>query len=584
MIINYNSGFRLIPAKTIIFILIFNINIGYADWVNLSGAENAENIFEIYIHEDGVKVQFEIFPVDLAKFVPNNKGQPTLAFQVLADGEPLPSYISLIEKRERVDRYSPFAGMVDPRTRRTIPGPPEDKRVIYVEAFYPYENKPSSITLVPPLDEDQNVEVTIGFIAFHDSVPINDFRYLSKPEKLILEWDDPWYTTFENKNIKRHHDSPLMSFLYVEPHQVRLEGLMRVKDLFEWEGIAGQDLQDKTFNRNTIQQLAKKVFKSRTAIEIDGQTPPINTANAVFLKITPRGLRADNSDSAIDPAVSIIGVSQAYWLEHLPDSVKVNLDLFTDRTRAIPFVMTDPAGPFPGRVNQDDPAYAWENYLTNYEESLPVPVRVVPSTVAVPVISLILLIIASVFAVRVLWLKERNKKLIPAGIAIACVITAMLFKHVLVINQVNPFQNEVPDSSPQIAALVLENIKAVYLQKDPNKFRQALGQVVAAKSPDDIVYELDQVFAVPVLTGRIASAVNIEVTQLDEITAYESNEHFRALATMNVQARAQHWGHADFRILNFRALMEFKKINGNWMLSDFTVVDIKPIDMSNPTT
>ena len=63
------------------------------------------------------------------------------------------------------------------------------------------------------------------------AVPIIDFRYLGSPAKLNLNWDDPWYSRFDNPNIKRHHKSALMSYLYVEPHEVRHEVLIRVKDL-----------------------------------------------------------------------------------------------------------------------------------------------------------------------------------------------------------------------------------------------------------------------------------------------------------------------------------------------------------------
>ena len=39
-----------------------------ADWINLSGAQNAPNIAEIYINDDHVKVELEIFVNDLVTF------------------------------------------------------------------------------------------------------------------------------------------------------------------------------------------------------------------------------------------------------------------------------------------------------------------------------------------------------------------------------------------------------------------------------------------------------------------------------------------------------------------------------------
>ena len=39
-----------------------------ADWINLSGAESAPNIAEIYINEDHVKIELEIFVNDMVTF------------------------------------------------------------------------------------------------------------------------------------------------------------------------------------------------------------------------------------------------------------------------------------------------------------------------------------------------------------------------------------------------------------------------------------------------------------------------------------------------------------------------------------
>ena len=38
----------------------------------------------------------------------------------------------------RVDRKSPFAGMINPMTRQRVPEAPADKRVLYAEISYPF--------------------------------------------------------------------------------------------------------------------------------------------------------------------------------------------------------------------------------------------------------------------------------------------------------------------------------------------------------------------------------------------------------------------------------------------------------------
>ncbi len=225
-----------------------------ADWINLTGAETAPNIAEIYVLDDHVKIVLEISIGDLENFdelVPddwlkeNHPKRPSIQKRlqhfssetiqfVTGKGETLRAELKLVEPRERTDRQSPFAGMINPYTRQPVPGAPSDKRVLYAELIYPFKKKPKELTMVPPLDEEGRAQVTIGFIAYHKAVPIIDFRYLGAPARLMLDWADPWYSKFENPNLKRHHKSALMSFLYIEPYEVRHEILTRVKDLEEW--------------------------------------------------------------------------------------------------------------------------------------------------------------------------------------------------------------------------------------------------------------------------------------------------------------------------------------------------------------
>ena len=147
-------------------------------------------------------------------------------------GVKLPAKLELVEPRQRVDRVSAYAGMINPMTRQRVRGAPADKRVLYAEIIYSFPSKdaeqgkvlkPEQLQIIPPLNEQAIVTANIGFVAYHRAVPIIDFRFLGRPAKLNLNWQDPWYTKFENKNLSRHHKYPLMLYLYVEPRQVRLE-------------------------------------------------------------------------------------------------------------------------------------------------------------------------------------------------------------------------------------------------------------------------------------------------------------------------------------------------------------------------
>jgi hypothetical protein len=241
--LKYNIFTFLFTIATILF-----VPASYADWINLTGAENSRNIAEIYVEKDHVKIKLEIYVEDLFVFeelIPDNifpepiPNRPNLderlqnfadsGFQVITDtGEKLSATLDLVERKMRVERPSPFAGSINPYTRQRIPGPPDDKRVLYVELTYPFEGNPESLTFIPPVNEKGYPRASIGFLCYHEGVPVVDFRQLTGQNILYLKWDDPWYSFFEKKQLKRTLQSGVRTYLYIEPYEVRQEILVRV--------------------------------------------------------------------------------------------------------------------------------------------------------------------------------------------------------------------------------------------------------------------------------------------------------------------------------------------------------------------
>ena len=228
-------------------ILIISLSLGSslrADYTPFNGAAVASNIAEIRIGKRGVSVQLEIYVGDVSVFetlipddwIPDSPAdRPGAAARLEEfaqnglsirrdDGAVLPVKLQLIEPRLRIDRAPPWAGQFDPITGRTLAKPPEDKRVVYAELFYSFENtRPDSITIVPPQSDDPATPVVIGMLVFDRSVPVTKFSFLSARARLAIDWTDPWYSRFDNPNLKRHHQSAVTTYLYHEPREVRHE-------------------------------------------------------------------------------------------------------------------------------------------------------------------------------------------------------------------------------------------------------------------------------------------------------------------------------------------------------------------------
>jgi len=568
-----------------------------ADWMNLTGAETAPNIAEITVLDDRVRVALEVYVGDLATFealLPDDwlkndvAFRPSLSerlrrfsaetFQIITDdGTKLQANLSLAEPRRRKERFSAFAGMINPTTRQRVPEPPEDKRVLYAELEYPFSGRPESLTIIPPQNANGIVAVTIGFIAYHKAVPIIDFRYLSGPAKVTLDWDDPWYTKFDNPNLKRHHKSALMSFLYVEPRELRHEVLIRVRDLQEWTDlglIGGATIVAAA--RAQIKERARAFLATRNPLEVDG-TPvkPVST-RAQFLNISLTGLQVVENDKPLDLSTAIIGIILSYPVKHLPKHVTVQWDLFNERVERIPTTAIDPAGPFLGFVEASDPTFEWRNYLLKYQEPKVSPVVLDDGrSIGVPVLSVLLLVFALGAATIAVRPALQSRRIWAAASGLSAVAAVLLLR-VAVIDVTNPFAGP-PDEniSAQIVTSVLENVNHAYLEKDPAALRQALGVVVASDALADVEAELGRALAIKVAGGGIARVDAIENLVLKEVTALEGRPGFRSLAEWTARASAGHWGHAHRRTIRFRALVELVEHNGAWKLAGITVVDAK---------
>ena len=147
--------------------------------------------------------------------------------------------------------------MRDDVTGRALAAQPEDAEfVIRASLRYPLgDHHPTTLTIRSPLAGDK-VRASIGFVCYHQGLPVNDFRYLPSEVTVDLDWSDPWYSRFRHPNLRRQFDAPLSAYLYVEPYEVRQEIIVRPMDMQQWldlelrdDGVVPVDQQEDLKNR-----------------------------------------------------------------------------------------------------------------------------------------------------------------------------------------------------------------------------------------------------------------------------------------------------------------------------------------------
>ena len=567
-----------------------------ADWMNLTGAETAPNIAEITIEDDRVSLALEVYIEDLDTFhdlVPDDwltdaaVERPSLeermrrfsgeTFRFVTEGGvALPARLTLAEPRLRKDRFSPFAGMINPTTRQRVPEPPEDKRVLYAEIEYPFAERPKSLTVVPPLDEAGVALVNTGFIAYHKAVPIIDFRYLSAPATVNLNWDDPWYSRFENPGLKRHHKSALMSFLYVEPNEVRHEVLARIRDLEEWMdlGLGSRDnIEPEEWDGLMARVGAFLLTKNPVVIDGSPVEPTLTRTN--FVTVGLRGIQVIEEPRRLDVSTAILGVILSYRTDGMPEEVTVDWELFTDQIQRVPATAIDPAGPFMSYADPDDRIIAWQNHLIDYR---PPTVEAVPlgpgHRLRLPLAALVLLLLS--VAAGGLAVKPRLvTRKAWTGAAAAGLFGAVLLSSSAVYEVANPFVGPPDnDAAAKIVGQLAGNLHNALQLREEGKLHDAMALNIAPEKLDEVVPEVRRALAIEIQGGGTARVDSVDEVVVKDIESLDGGG-FRALSEWRANASAGHWGHLHQRRMRFSALMEMQPVESAWKLTGLTVVDVR---------
>jgi len=603
--LEFKNIMTLFTRFSLVLLLVLVSTLSRADWINLTGSETAPNIAEIYILDDHVKLVLEVYIGDLDKFnelVPNSllsnpgNNRPSVeqrmrnfakhGFRFITEtGKTLPASLQLVEPRMRVDRKSPFAGMINPITRMRVPEAPADKRVLYVEIIYPFKAKPKQLTIVPPHDNAGMATASIGFIAYHKSVPIIDFRYLGKAAVLNLDWQDPWYTRFVNANLKRHHNSALMSFLYVEPYEVRHEILTRVKDLESWMDLG---LRNKDYieldELEPLKQRIGEFLLTKNPVTIDGQVakPILDRTN--YVKVGMSGIKLLEKPERLETSTAIIGVILTYLTKDLAQQVDVDWELFNDQIERIPTKATDPVGPMGGFISKDDNVFSWTNFLKKYKVPTVESVTVKGSIgeINIPVLSLLCLLIF-LLMLWPLWLRMQSKRsqlpviMVLLVTAVAGIVSLPYANHsisrpVVLASDLNKEQSQL------LLQTMLKNIYRAFDFRAEQDVYDKLALTVDGDLLADIYLQNRQSFSVKKAGGAQAKVKEVKIVNASAEQVNGDSLSYQIRGQWTASGSVGHWGHVHIRQNLYDAIVTVQAVDKKWKITGLELLQEKRID------
>ena len=533
----------------------------------------ASTIAEYYIEADQVRVEMEIGMRDLAAFrnlmpdeiyekmghAPRDYGERVAEFfsndLVIATEEgPLAGRLLEIQPRARTRR--------DPITGEELPVAAEDEEMVIAAVLsYALEERPEYLVFRAPR---ANPTPSIGFVVYHNTVAVNDFRFLGQPVKLNLDWQDPWYTAFDQRSMRRSYFAPMSGFLYVEPFEVRKEIIVRPKDMQRWVdlGLAEADAISAD-QRGTVLEKIASFLLQRQPVTINGEAAEPVLERASFLNRTLRSSMVVEPGVDINLNSAVVGVIFVYPVPELPDTATMTWDMFDERTALVPAASVDEAGPFKTFLEPEYAVLEWQNFLVNPTVPGLIELPAPPSSLALGLYSVRWWALAVVLISVVVWGRNQGKLSAASAVVGLLVLgSSLIFGRSLA-----------PPSAAteQVVIDLLRNIYQAFDYRDEGAIYDTLERSVEGELLTEIYLETRHSLE---LANQGGARAKVKLVELQDMEIHEDNAAggFSADVTWNVVGSVGHWGHIHTRSNQYQAELFIKPVDNRWKLTGMNVL------------
>jgi hypothetical protein len=556
-----------------------------SDALVITKAMTATTIAEIWVEEDSIRVDLEIGVLDLPAF---RNLVPDPVYERLGfDPEPLAERLPRFFREDltfRAGDGAPFPGRVEEIVARRrivrdeITGEPlpvvdesEGEPVVFAKLVYRLSGKPKILRVKPPKSESGLAAATIGFVLYHRDLPVNDFRYLGTEETLRLDWEDPWFSKFDNRNLWRQFDSPISAFLYVEPYEVRKEVVLRPKDLEPWLdlGLAGKQIIP-VAEQEEIKRKVAKFLAERNPVTIDGAPVEgiLDRVHFIYRNLRTSGVIDPPQDLPVISAT--LGVIYYYPTDGLPQDVTMEWELFNDRIQMVPSSATDEAGALPYRLMPDDSVLRWQNFLKN---------PTIPGLVAIqepPRLRRLYFLLAALLSglaltfLAVRYGRNALKGQLPPKRILAATLVLLLIG-APALPQVLRTSYVTDEEAGEILTGLLRNIYGAFDFRDENIIYDVLERSASGELLTEIYLETRRSLELENQGGARAKVKTVEMLEATQ-EPLSGGIGFVVQCKWNVAGSVGHWGHIHQRINQYVARFVVKALDGSWKITDLELL------------
>ena len=375
-----------------------------------------------------------------------------------------------------------------------------------------------------------------------------------------------------------------MSFLYIEPYEVRHEVMARVKELEAWMdlGLRGREY----IEMDEFEPLRKRVSEfllKRNRVRIDGKERRPILDRTAFIEYSLTSSRFLVKPERLPLSTATIGVVITYMTDGIPKEVTVDWELFSKRIQQVPTNAIDPAGPFPSYVTPDDNVFRWTNFLKKYEipQVRGVDVSDVLTKFHIP--------LGTIFCLAGIWpavIQIRRRKGVNGtqrlqyGVAAALVVFGLLIYPFTKVSIAKPsaMVTVQDEDARDILYSLLKNVYRAFDFREESDIYDKLALSASGDLLADIYLQNRKSFEVQRAGGAKAKVKELEIQEVSVKQLPDRPLGLALTSKWTALGAVGHWGHIHTRMNQYEAIISIEPVDDLWKITGLELLEEKRID------
>jgi hypothetical protein len=364
-------------------------------------------------------------------------------------------------------------------------------------------------------------------------------------------------------------DTPVQSFLAIEPFEVRHEVMLRLGGLSGLLGLEADGAIEIPRQAAVTDSLARAVL-GWTRLEVDGSAVNPVLRRADFMTVDPTGALPRTNPVLEEVTSAVVGIVVAYPAAGMPEEVLLTWDPFPESSTGLPATVIDPENTSTTTLTGPG-AVRWENALV--EDPIPSvsAIEVEPTRIPVPWLSLPLFILAVLLIVRGFRGAERAKSVAFGRIvlALALVIGPIVQGAIAVPGSAGRTPSE--RQARRILSGLLPNVYRALEYRREEAIYDRLAVSVTGETLTEVYLEQRRALEMEERGGAQARVETVEVQEATDIQ--RSGDGFSVRGEWTVGGMVTHFGHRHFRQNRYDARVGIEPVDGTWKIRSIEVLE-----------